>query len=176
MNLYLIGYRGSGKTTVARQVAMELNRELLDTDQMLEQQTGRTVAEIFQQRGESGFRQLEKQLIHSLAADQDRVVSLGGGSVLDPDNRDWLRQTGKTIWLQASPMTLGQRIAADPNTQRQRPALTSLEGLSEIESLLRQREPVYAQCSDFSIQVDPLAPEQVARIVIEWWLSAHGSD
>lgn len=188
MNLYLIGYRGSGKTTVARQVAMELNRELLDTDHELERQTGRSIAEIFQQQGEPRFRLLEKQLVHCFRADQNRVVSLGGGTVLDPDNRHWLRQTGKLVWLQAAPLTLWERIAADPNTQRQRPALTTPDtssnsrdsnagvggGLSEIETVLQQRAPIYAECSDFSIQVDRLTPAQVALAVIEWWRKSAG--
>jgi len=174
MNLYLIGYRGSGKSTVARLLATQLHRELLDTDQFIEDQAGQSIAEIFRESGEPHFRALEKDLIHSFAATDRRVVSLGGGAVLDPANRQWLNQTGKVVWLQADATTLWQRVAADPSTGQRRPDLTDQGGQAEIECLLLQREPLYAQCSDFSVAVDELTPTQISASIIAWWRSMPG--
>lgn len=169
MNLYLIGYRGSGKTTVARLVAAKLNRDFVDSDDLIEQQTGQTIAEIFAQRQEAGFRELEQAVIHGFQATDCRVVALGGGAILQPANRNWLANTGKLVWLKGSAQTLWQRIANDASSCQRRPNLTSLGGQSEVQQMLERREPIYNQCCDFWVSVDDQSPAQIADQVIAWW-------
>lgn len=169
MNLYFIGYRGSGKTTVARLVAQRLGRMAIDADEELERRAGRSVSEIFRSDGEPAFRDLESQCLADLGARQDLIASLGGGVVLREANRQLLATTGKTVWLRASPATLWARMSGDPTTAARRPNLTATGGLAEIESLLAVRTPLYALCANGIIDTDGKSADELAEEVVEWW-------
>lgn len=172
MNLYLIGYRGSGKTTVAAELSSLLSLPWMDADQKLVETAGKTIAQIFAEIGEPGFRDLESQTLKSLASKGEQIVALGGGVILRPENREILKQTGKTVWLTAPPEVLAERIQQDAATKANRPSLTSQGVLGEIQTVLQQRLPLYKEAADWSIAVDQYSPPEVARQIAEWWKSA----
>lgn len=167
MNIFLIGYRGSGKTSVASALAAQLGWPWVDTDRQIEQRAGCTIREIFAQKGEEAFRDLESQVLAEVAAGDRQVVALGGGAVVRAANRHALAGRGKVVWLTASPQMLWQRIGQDPTTASRRPHLTAAGGLAEIETLLAQRTPLYAQCADLVLNTEGLAPDQLARQIVQ---------
>ena len=169
MNLYLIGYRGSGKTTVAELVARRIGLPWIDADAALETRAGKTIRQIFADAGEPAFRDLESAELAILAAGPAQVVALGGGAVLREENRRRIERSGKTAWLRAAPQSLLARIEADVHTRERRPNLTSAGGLVEIEELLAVRTPIYAECADFVVDVDKLSPEEAAEAIALWW-------
>lgn len=168
MNLYLIGYRGSGKTTVARLASALLAQPWIDADEEIERRAGKTIREIFAESGEEHFRELESQVLADLAEGPNRMVALGGGVILRETNRQLLERSGKVVWLRARPETLLARIQADPATADRRPQLTSTGGLAEIERLLAERTPLYAACADYVVDVDEMTPEEVAQQIAHW--------
>lgn len=172
MNLYLIGYRGSGKTTVAAELSSLLSLPWVDADQKLVETAGKTIAQIFAEIGEPGFRDLESQTLKTLASKGEQIVALGGGVILRPENREILKQTGKTVWLTAPPEVLAERIQQDAATKANRPSLTSQGVLGEIQTVLQQRLPLYKEAADWSIAVDQYSPPEVARQIAQWWKSA----
>ena len=169
MNLYLIGYRGCGKSTVAPLLATHLHGEYVDTDRLIEHRVGRSIREIFLQQGEAEFRRLETSVICSLPAQGNRIVALGGGAVLAEANRAWLAASGKTVWLTAPPEILWRRIQSDPTSQQRRPDLTAQGGLAEVEQILGTRAAIYAGCADYTIDVSDLSPRQIAAHIVDWW-------
>ena len=171
MNLYLIGYRGSGKSTVAPLLARLLGIDFVDTDQSIVDTSGELIAEIFETRGESGFRILESAAIKKFPAEAKQVISLGGGAPTNDSNRKWMKQNGKTAWLTAPPEILWGRICSDANSKSTRPDLSDQGGLAEVRELLAVRETVYRECADYTIDVSEWPPEQVAAKIACWWNS-----
>lgn len=169
MNLYLIGYRGCGKSTVAPLVAQRLGWKYVDTDDFIEMAGDMSIAEIFLKRGEAEFRFRETDAIAGFAALSNVVVSLGGGAPISESNRELIATSGKAVWLNADPETLWQRISADASSVTRRPDLTDSGGKAEVVELLAVRYPVYESCSDFTIEVDGLSPEEVAEYIVQWW-------
>lgn len=167
MNIVLIGYRGTGKSTVGRLVATQLRMEFVDADEELERRAGRTIREIFASGGEESFRDLEAVVIGDLLQRDNLVAALGGGAVLRLDSRAQIRQARNcVVWLQADAQTLDQRISADAATSQRRPNLTSTGGLAEIERLLAIREPLYRECAEFAVDTAGKTPEQIATEVV----------
>ena len=169
--IFLIGYRGTGKSTIARLLAERLGWSWCDADQVLEEHFGTTIRQIFADEGETGFRANEALILDELATRSHCVIATGGGVVLRPDNRERLK-TGVTIWLTADPATIWQRLQADTTTLERRPDLAQ-GGLAEIEELLRVRGPLYQACADWCIDSTQTAPQQVADQIVRW-LQAHG--
>ena len=169
MNLYLIGYRGSGKSTVAPLIGELLQRPVIDTDQQIEILTGQTIAEIFAESGEAGFRQWETSVLQAHAADGQSVVSLGGGAPTVEDNRRLIRQTGKTALLSAPAEVLWARICADSRSASTRPGLTDLDGFEEVTKVLEQRAEIYSNCADYTIDTSNITPEQIAADIANWF-------
>ncbi len=167
MRLVLIGYRGTGKSTVARLLADTLGWPLVDTDPLIEQRAGLEIAEIFARFGEPHFRDLESAVIADLDARDPAVISVGGGAVLRPANVEHLRRGSLVVWLTAPAETLLARIGGDPTTVARRPNLTSLPGIEEIRHLLAVREPLYRRAADLRFDTAALAPQQVAEQVLE---------
>lgn len=171
MNLFLIGYRGSGKTTIAPLVAKQLGKSVFDSDERVESEAGISIAEIFAQFGEPEFRQRETAAIKELCSKNDLVVSLGGGAPIFPNNQQLISKSGKTVYLSGSLDVLWGRIAGDQKTDGQRPSLTDLDGRAEVEHLLTQRAPIYEACADYTIDVDTLSPEEIADVIVKWFRS-----
>jgi shikimate kinase len=167
MNVILIGYRGTGKSTVGRLLAAALPLGFRDADEELERRAGRTIRQIFAEGGEVEFRGLESNVIAELLQQNGLIVALGGGAVLRPENRALIRSRGnKVFWLQASPQTLYDRIQADSSTSARRPNLTAAGGLDEVVRLLGDRAPLYRECADFSIDTQGQTPEQIAAQIV----------
>ena len=168
--VYLVGYRGTGKTTVARLLADRLGVPWLDADTLLEERAGRTIREVFADEGEAGFRDRESAVLRSLPAGRC-VVATGGGVVLRPENRDVLKR-GTAVWLTAPPAVLWERMQADATTAARRPNLAQ-GGLAEVESLLAARTPHYAEVAALAFDTAAASPEPVAATIAAW-LDAAG--
>jgi len=168
MNLYLIGYRGTGKSTVAAELARRLGRTTVDADIELERQAGKTIAAIFAEEGEQAFRDLEATVLFELAArrEQALIVAVGGGGILRREDREQLAGSGQTVWLQASAETIHQRVSGDPTTAERRPNLTTSGGLDEIRALLAQREEIYRSLADVQVDTESKNPAQIADEII----------
>lgn len=166
MNLFLIGYRGSGKTTVAAALAQRLGWPWVDADVELERRAGRTIKQIFADDGEQTFRDLETAVLADLAAGQQHIVACGGGAILRAENREVLAKRGRCVWLQASPAALVKRIEGDTTTAERRPNLTGQGGLAEIRTLLAERTPLYAACAQLAVDAESRSPVEIADQII----------
>jgi shikimate kinase len=164
--LFLIGYRGTGKTTIARLLADKLGWAWLDADAVLEERYGQTIRQIFAAEGEAGFRNKETAILRELSAKQDHVIATGGGVILRAENRELLKQ-GSVVWLKAPADVLWQRMQQDAATLERRPDLAQ-GGLAEVEELLRVRTPHYEACQDFTVDTAERTPEQVANVIHDW--------
>jgi shikimate kinase len=164
----MIGYRGTGKTTVGRLLARRLGWGFVDADDHIEAAAGRSVADIFTAEGEGGFRDRESAALAELCRLDRHVVSTGGGVVLRPANRERLA-AGFVAWLTADPGTIWARLQADPTTAARRPRLTAAGGVEEVRELLAAREPLYRETASFRIPTDDLSPEAVADAILSAW-------
>jgi shikimate kinase len=170
--LALIGYRGTGKTTVGRLVADRLSRPFLDADVELEVRAGRPISAIFAEGGEAAFRDWEERTLAELfLGTPDAIVATGGGAVLRPPNRSRIRDFGFVIWLTAAPDVLASRLAADPAGLIARPPLTSAGTIAEITQMLESRAPLYRELSDVVIDTTDKNPQDVATCVVERWVN-----
>jgi shikimate kinase len=162
MVLSLIGYRGSGKSTVARLLAAAWGWNWQDADEAVEALAGTSIACIFAEQGEEAFREMEARVLRDLVQQERLVLAAGGGAVLRPDNRALLRAAGKVAWLRADAATLLARLRADRATAARRPALTRLSQEDEVAALLAQREPLYRECAHVTVETAGKSPVQVA--------------
>jgi shikimate kinase len=185
----LIGYRGTGKSTVAALLGDILGCGWCDADIVLEQQLGCSIASLVRERGEPVFRDEEAVVLAALVRSFPGVLSTGGGAVLRADNREALRKLGRPIvWLTAPADVVRQRLAADPTTAERRPALavspaggatTSGDPLAEVTAALADREPLYRACADFQVDTSIATPIAVAAQIAAWlrteWVTSHGN-
>lgn len=174
MNLYLIGYRGSGKSTIAPLIAKLAECEWVDTDKLVEQKAGQSIAKIFADAGEAEFRRLETEAIAAASKrpngpDDAQVVSLGGGAITISANQKIVRNQGLAVYLRGTAKTLWQRISTDPVSGQQRPNLTKEGGLREVETMLVKRREIYESHSDFQINIDDITPQDAAIQICAWW-------
>lgn len=146
-NIFLIGLMGSGKTTVGRALAKRLGMHFVDSDHEIEARTGATIPLIFEIEGEESFRRREAEVIRDLTAQQGIVLATGGGAVLDPDNREYLKTRGTVIYLRAGVSSILHRTSNDKN----RPLLQTEDPRKKIEELARQREPLYREVAHITI-------------------------
>lgn len=173
-SIYLIGYRGSGKTTVGRCMAERLGYRFVDADEVLEEQYGVRIRDIFANEGEAAFRDKESRILEQIAQHDQQVVATGGGVILREANRQRLRQTGWVVWLMADAETLWQRISLDPTTGQRRPNL-AMGGLEEVRQMLAHRHSLYAETAHFSIPVGDLSADSLASCIISEWESSAKS-
>jgi shikimate kinase len=164
-SIFLIGYRGTGKSTVARLLAGRLGWGWVDADELLESQHGRTIRQIFAEEGEAGFRDKEAAILDELCRGERLVVATGGGVVLREENRRRMRAAGRVVWLTADAQTVWRRLQQDPTTAERRPALT-VGGLAEVEELLRVREPHYRECADLRVDSAACSPAEVVEAIL----------
>jgi shikimate kinase len=160
--VFLIGYRGTGKSTVARELAGRLGYLSVDADEIIETTAGKSIAAIFSDDGEEIFRDLEASIVARLAQRPKLVAALGGGAVVREVNRRVICAAGPVVWLTASVDTMLARIAADEATARRRPNLTSAGGRGEIESLLAVRTPLYRECATLVVDTEGKTAAEVA--------------
>lgn len=165
-SIALIGMRGSGKSVVGRILSDLLGVQHIDTDEVIVQQVGKTIAEIFASEGESNFRKYESDVLQKISADPPVVVSAGGGAILDEKIVQHLRSIAVVVWLIAEADVLWQRISSDTKTSQTRPTLTNLTGLDEMKQLLQDRYLQYKQACTFTIDTTNKTPEQVAQEIL----------
>jgi shikimate kinase len=165
--VFLIGYRGTGKSTVARHLAALVDAQAVDSDQLIEQQLATSIADLFATEGEQAFRDHEQRVVLELCQRDDIVAALGGGAVLRAENRRAICEAGLVIWLTAKVDTLAARIAGDAHTASGRPSLTGASAVDEIADVLAARQPLYAECADFEVATDDIDPPAVADRIVE---------
>src|SRR5579862_1048442 len=160
----LIGYRGSGKTTVGRIVASHLKWNFIDCDDWIVRRAGMNIKQIFTEKGEQAFRDLESQVVEQVCRLKQTVISFGGGALDREQNRHAVTSAGlKMIYLRCEPAELLRRIQSDPQTAANRPNLTSLaDGIEEINQVLSRREPVWKTLIAGEIDVTSIPAEEVA--------------
>ncbi len=164
MSIVLVGYRGSGKTTIGRAVAGILNWPFVDADEEIVKRAGKTIKEIFAQDGEDAFRELETDVVKLLMTKKSCVISLGGGAVMREENRNAVLAAKATVvYLLADAETLYERIRADVKTAENRPALTGLQGVDEVRHLLKTRTPGYLAVMTNVLDVNKLSVETAAE-------------
>ncbi len=162
----LIGFRGSGKTSVARAVADLLGGGVIDTDDLVTARAGKSIADVFMDEGESVFRRFESEAIAGTVENPPTVISVGGGAVLDSANVRALREVCFVVWLTAPAEVLWQRIAADPASEVSRPSLTSDNGLDEVRAVLAERKDLYRSAAHATIDTEGSPITDIAREII----------
>jgi len=166
MNIVLIGYRGSGKTSIGRRLASKLWMEFVDTDALIVERAEKTIREIFEAEGEAGFRQREAAVIREVCARDNFVIAVGGGAVLAAENVAAMKAGGKVVWLRAPAETLHQRIEADAETNASRPNLTAAGGVEEVKLVLEARTPLYQAAADLTLDVTYLEIDAAATRLV----------
>jgi len=163
MNIVLIGYRGTGKSTVGRLLAARLGREFVSTDAEIVKRAQRTIPEIVTQQGWDYFRDLESDICRELASRDQLVIDTGGGAILRAQNVEALKKDGTLFWLTASVETIAKRIGGD----NQRPSLTGTKSfVDEIQDVLRERTPKYHAAADHSIATDDRSINQLVEMLL----------
>ena len=163
MNIVLIGYRGTGKSTVGRLLAARLGRELVSTDAEIVKRAQRTIPEIVAQEGWEYFRDLESDICRELASRNQLVIDTGGGAILRAQNVEALKKNAIVFWLTASVETIVKRIGGD----NQRPSLTGTKSfVDEIQGVLRERMPKYQAAADHVIPTDDRSINQLVETLL----------
>lgn len=168
MNLYLIGYRCTGKSSVGRLLAEAMDWTFVDMDQELVSEAGIPIEEIVDSRGWKYFRDQESKLLQQLSRATEQVISTGGGVVTVPENITIMHGSGKVVWLHASPGTIAARMEADKSTDDQRPPLHGDDSVVEIEEVLAERLPLYDEAMHLQVETDDLSVEEVSESIIRW--------
>ncbi len=166
MHLILMGFMGSGKSTVGKRLSYSLHMGFRDTDKMIEQKEGRKISRIFAEEGEESFRKMETELLREIIEDgTPKIYSLGGGTPLREENGALLRKMGVVIYLKAKPETVYERLKGDTT----RPLLQCEDPQGRIRELLSQRDPIYMDRADRVVEVDGKNSSQVVREVESLW-------
>jgi len=161
-NIYLVGFMGTGKTTVGKILAEKLGREFIEMDEEIEKKEGKKIVDIFRQKGESYFRKIEKEVLKRIASCFSLVVSCGGGVVVDRENLKILKESGIVICLKAKPSIIYERT----KKTKERPLLNVPDPLKKIKELLARRAPFYAK-ADYFVDTTPFTPEEVSEEIIK---------
>jgi len=160
-NLALVGFMGTGKSSVGRIVAHQLNFAFVDTDQLIEARTNKSISSIFAEQGEPAFREYEGKVVRELASQRHLVIAAGGGLVVEVMNLASLRQHALVVCLWASPETIWQRVC----NQTHRPLLQDPDPPGKIQRLLAERKPAYMQ-ADILVNTEQRSVREVAQHVI----------
>ncbi|MBF6616467.1 shikimate kinase [Pollutimonas thiosulfatoxidans] len=160
--VFLVGMMGAGKTTIGRSLARLLGREFVDLDHELEARCGVRVALIFEIEGEDGFRKRETALLDECSQRSGIVLATGGGAILAPENRRFLKDRGVVVYLRASPQELYRRVARDRN----RPLLQTPDPQARLQALLAEREPLYESVASFIFETGTMPVPQVLRTLV----------
>lgn len=160
-NVVLVGYMGTGKSSVGKYLAQRLNRQFIELDEEIVKKAGKSIPEIFAQDGEPVFRQIEAQVVAEWSQGENLVISTGGGAVINPKNVENLRKKGILIGLTARPEVILVRVEKDHN----RPLLAVEDRLGKIKEMLEQRAPFY-QLADYTIDGSELTLREVGEHII----------
>jgi len=162
MNIILIGYRGSGKSKVGRELASRMGRKFVDTDDLIESQEGK-ISDIVKSHGWDYFRAIEKKMIEEISMEDNLVIALGGGAVLVADNVVNLNRNGLMVWLKADPEVLRKRVKEDDRTPVSRPTLTGKGTIEEMEETMAYRDTFYEKAAEIQFDTSSLDVEAVVE-------------
>lgn len=167
-NIYLIGLMGVGKTTIGKQLAKAMQRPFYDSDKVIEEVTGADVSTIFSYEGEEGFRLREQSVIQQLTSLNGIVMATGGGAVIKPENREALSMSGFVVYLYCSIDKILHRTRHDT----QRPLLQTANPRQRLQTLLKQREPLYLETANMKIDSGSTPGKVVVKTILQQYRAA----
>lgn len=162
-NIFLIGFMGSGKSTISRFLQKELNMKLVEMDARIVEEQGMSINDIFAEKGEDYFRNLESRLVLDLNSEGNTVVSCGGGVVIRPENVENMKQHGKIVYLSATPDTIYQRV----KNSTERPILNGHMNVEYIAALMEKRRALYENAADIRIETDGKTKDEICKEIID---------
>ena len=162
-NIFLIGPMGSGKTTIGKKLANRVSKKFYDSDDEIKKNTGADIPLIFEIEGDSGFRVREKKVISELVLLDNIVLSTGGGTILDNENRNMLAENGLIIYLKSSAERIYKRTSGD----KSRPLLQVSDRLGRIKEILAERESIYKSLADEIIEIDTIGINEIIKKILE---------
>lgn len=158
-NIVLIGFMGTGKTTIGKIASERLGLEFVDTDDLIVEQAGEPIPQIFERLGEDGFRELETSVLRGLAGQGGRIIATGGGIITRPENIVLLGKLGFVVWLSATVETIFERVSLN----RDRPLLYTDDPLQTITEMLAAREELYREAADLTVETDDFHAEEITH-------------
>ena len=161
-NIFLIGFMGAGKSTIARSLVQKLNFPLIEMDERIVKEQGMPISEIFDRYGEEHFRDIESELVKTIGTLEPSVVSCGGGTVLRPENVENMKKSGKIVFLTATPQTIYERV----KNSSDRPILNGHMNVAYISELMEARRPKYEAAADILVATDGKTKEEIAEEII----------
>ena len=161
-NIFLIGFMGAGKSTIARSLVQKLNFPLIEMDERIVKEQGMPISEIFDRYGEEHFRDIESELVKTIGTLEPSVVSCGGGTVLRTENVENMKKSGKIVFLTATPQTIYERV----KNSSDRPILNGHMNVPYIAELMEKRRPVYEGAAELTISTDGKSREEIADEII----------
>lgn len=162
-NIFLIGFMGAGKSTIARTLVRELNCPLVEMDERIVQEQGMSINDIFDKYGEDYFRDIESQLILDLGKQEASVISCGGGVVVRPQNTQYMKQSGRIVFLRATPETVYERV----KNSNDRPILNGHMNVEYIAQLMEKRRSLYEAAADITIATDDRTREEICQEILK---------
>jgi shikimate kinase len=166
-NIYLIGYRCTGKTSVGKALADKLGKSFIDTDEKIVETLNKSIAQIVSESGWEKFREKERNFIKGISGLMDLVVATGGGAILDKHNVFNMKKKGIVVWLKANPETIKRRMEKDKTSKDYRPSLTNKNILDEVYEVLNSREPYYMQAMDFYVDTDEKTIDGICDLIFD---------
>lgn len=163
-NIFLIGFMGAGKSTIALKLKEQLQMQLVEMDARIVEEQGMTINDIFAQYGEDHFRDIESQLILTIGDEGNTIVSCGGGVVVRPQNTDYMKKSGKIIFLAATPETIYERVKDSTD----RPILNGNMNVEYIRELMEKRRALYEAAADIRVDVDGKMIEEICKEIIDF--------
>lgn len=161
-SIILVGPRASGKTTVGKMLAARLHRHFIDTDDLVQKQTNKTIAQIVDEQGWDRFRDIESQILQDVML-RNAVVATGGGMVISEKNRHYMKNHGIVFYLATSAETVVARLKSNPAVS-QRPSLTGLSITEEITGIIKERDPLYHESAHYIIDANKEKNEVLQQI------------
>lgn len=161
-NIYLVGFMGTGKTTLGKIISRKLGKKFIETDTLIEKQENKKIADIFNSSGEVYFRILEKKFLKEISKENDFVVSCGGGLICNEENLKILLRTGTVFNLTALPKTIYERV----KHYRHRPLLNVADPLTAIKKLMNKRQTFYSR-AHYTIDTDNQSPQEITGKIID---------
>ena len=162
-SLYLVGMMGSGKSVTGKRLAALLGLPFFDLDERIEEKAGRGILQIFEKDGEANFRNLETAVLKEVPSTGSKVIATGGGIVLGRENVEWMRRTGKIIYLKTSLAELWGRLQGKKN----RPLLKGTNPRANLERILKEREGLYEKVCDLWVDTDGCTADQTVQKILE---------
>ena len=162
-NIFLIGFMGAGKSTIAKALCRELQMQLVEMDARIVEEQGMSINDIFAQYGEDHFRDIESQLILTLGEEGNTIVSCGGGVVVRPQNIEFMKKSGKVVFLSATPETIYERV----KNSTDRPILNGHMNVEYIAELMEKRRALYEAAADIKIETDGKSRSVICKEIME---------